>query len=270
HSEFMVEFGIWKQNGWRNYVLSYLENKTAINADYILTGTSHMKERLLPISKGEVHRAPSSVDQNQFLFLPKERVSKRNELNWTDNKVMIYTGKFGGIYYDQEITGLCETLYSEDSSWRFIFLTPTDHSQVWNQIEQLQVPRDSFYITETKGSKEMSAWLSAADIGLSAIPPLSSQKYRSPVKIGEYLLCGLPYITCKGISEDDDVAISDHVGVVVDSLQSEDLNELESSISELLRDDSDEIRERCRASGIKYRGRAQVDKLFSEIFAKVK
>ena len=269
HSEFMVEFGIWKETGWRNRLLRFLENKTANYADYILTGTSHMKKRLDSIAKGEVHRAPSSVDESKFSFDKDARLQKRSSLGWGEHKIMIYTGKFGGIYYDEEITALCDLLHRKDPSWRFIFLTPSDHQYIWDQIDKCSVPRESFMISESHGSEEMSEWLSAADIGLSAIPPLQSQKFRSPVKIGEYLLCGLPYITCKGISEDDEIAISAQVGVVVESLKTQDLVHLNENIDHLLSVDEEEMRRRCRAAGINYRGRAQVDQLFSEIFAKV-
>ena len=82
-------------------------------------------------------------------------------------------------------------------------------------------------------------------------------------------MCGLPYITCKGISEDDEIAISAQVGVVVESLKTQDLVHLNENIDHLLSVDEEEMRRRCRAAGINYRGRAQVDQLFSEIFAKV-
>ncbi len=266
HSEFLVEFGEWRRNGWRYRLLSSLEERVGRNADYILTGTSHMKAQLLPVAAGEVHRAPSSVDESVFFFRAKARDAKRAALQLsTQQKVLVYAGKFGGIYYEEEIGAFCQAMREKDPSWFFLFLSPTPPAEVHAALQKGGLPTSAYHLDEAHGAEAVAEWLSAADAGLTAIPPYPNQKFRSPVKVGEYLMCGLPYITCRGVSEDDTWAEEYHVGVVVDQIHSPSGTRVVELLNKLLSEDRDLLRERCRTTGIAYRGRQQVDTLFDKI-----
>ncbi len=265
HSEFLAEFGIWSRNGWRYKILNKLEHRLGKAADYVLTGTRHMVEDLKPIARGKVFRAPSSVDETVFKFSTEGRQQLRRAHGMEQRKVMIYAGKFGGIYYDREITDFCAELYQNDPSWFFTFITPIEHERVKTLCDTSGLPAGCYHINEARGSSEMVAWLSAADIGLTAIPPYPNQRYRSPVKVGEYLMCGLPYITCRGVSEDDEWAERENVGIVVPEISRSAASAASASINTLLIEDPTLLRERCRSAGIAYRGRHVVDPLFDQI-----
>lgn len=262
HSEFLAEFGIWRKNGWRYKILNSLEDKVAEKSDYILTGTRHMKEDLKGKANGLVLRAPSSVDPEVFRFLPNSRERIRKELGLEGRKVMVYAGKFGGIYYEDEIGTFCASLLKQDPSWYFIFLTPSPKDYVEKILDAAHLSTDAYHLHEAKGAHEVAEWLSASDIGLTAIPPYPFQRYRSPVKVGEYLMCGLPYITCAGVSEDDEWAIKEKVGIVVDALDETASNQIQKEAEIFFAEDPTSLRNRCRETGIAYRGRAQVDEAF--------
>ena len=87
-----------------------------------------------------------------------------------------------------------------------------------------------------------------------AIPPLPSQKYRTPVKIGNYLSCGLPYIVTRGIADDDDLAEQKKIGVVYDSLDEKDFDLPLAQLLDLVKEDKAQQRERCRKIAIERRG----------------
>ncbi|WP_306641781.1 glycosyltransferase [Sanyastnella coralliicola] len=267
HSEFLAEFGIWKRSGWRYKILSRLEDRVGKDADYILTGTEHMVKELKGKAKGSVHRAPSSVDQQKFNFDQEARDQLRQEHGITEHKVLIYAGKFGGIYYDHEIAQFCAQLKASDPNWYFVFLSPSKKDEVRSILSEGGLTEQDYHLSETRTPEEMAAWLSAADIGLTAIPPYPSQRFRSPVKVGEYLMCGLPYITCRGVSEDDQWAEEYEVGVVIDEISSASAKEAQTQIDKLLEEPKESLRLRCRTTGIAYRGRAQVDELFEVILA---
>jgi hypothetical protein len=265
HSEFLAEFGIWKRNGWRYKLLNMLERKTAETADYILTGTKHMQEVIAPIARGQVYRAPSSVDETIFNFRPEKRIEIRSEFGIENRKILIYAGKFGGIYYHEEVFDFCAELKRLDPSWFFVFLSPSEHAELRANMDVYGLGPDDALLREAKTPLEVAAWLSAADVGLTAIPPYPSQKYRSPVKVGEYLLCGLPYITCKGVSEDDSIAEEHNVGVVIESLSKKEVQHTKEALDLFLNEDRDSLRLRCRKTGLSYRGRQQIDVLFTQI-----
>ena len=87
------------------------------------------------------------------------------------------------------------------------------------------------------------------------------------MKVGEYLMCGLQYITMQGVSEDDEVAEKNNVGIVLPALGAAQADDAHSKISELLHQDPTTLRDRCREVGKSYRGRQQVDQLFGRILS---
>lgn len=263
HSEFLAEFGIWKRTGWRYRILHALEQRVSRDARYLLTGTRHMVDELKGGTKAKVLRAPSSVDESVFRYRGSAAKEIRSRLRITDKQVLIYAGKFGGIYYEHAIGEFCAALREDRPDRYFIFLTPSEHSEVRELLINAGLQPDDFHISEAHGAHEVAAWLSAADIGLTAIPPFPSQRYRSPVKTGEYLMCGIPYITCKGVSEDDSWAEEHRVGIVVESLNQDSARSISSEIDQLL--EETDLRNRCRETGIAYRGRVQVDEIFHKI-----
>ena len=259
HSEFLVEFGIWKRGGLRHQILRKLEWAAARRSKFILTGTRHMVQFLTGKTKAELIWAPSAVDPSVFQHSPEARIELRDKHIPTDKKVLIYVGKFGGIYYDDEIIQFCKA-FTRTEEWFVVVLTPENHPQIISRFEDSI--GSNFLISEAKTPYEVARWLSAADIGLSAIPPLPSQKFRSPVKVGEYLLCGLPYITCSQVSEDDSWARKHGVGVVLEDLSfstgEQALNQLDELFSQ------SDLAKKCRETGLEYRSIQRVHDAFAE------
>ncbi len=268
HSAFMAEFGTWKRSGWQYRLLHFFEQRVARNAEYILTGTRFMVDDLKGVAKGEVHRAPSGVDPGIYRFNAGARAALRDELGIDERRVLVYAGKFAGIYYDGEIAAFCKALHALDHRWYFVFVSPSDHGAIRKLCSAVDLAESDYHLTEVSTADEMCAWLSAADVGLTAIPPHPHQKYRSPVKVGEYLMCGLPYITCKGVSEDDEWAEKHQVGVVLPEIGAAQASEAVAGIDQLLAADDDVLRARCRSAGLAYRSRAHVDALFTSILSK--
>ena len=128
---------------------------------------------------------------------------------------------------------------------------------------------ESYIITGNLSYDQVKDYISASDIGLSAVPPTFSQKYRSPNKVGEYLMCGLPYITCKGIAEDDIFAEKFNVGAIVETFSEKDILFSLDKIRELLLENKEALRLRCRKAGIEYRGISSYYKRLDEIFDEV-
>src|SRR5690606_14821514 len=52
---------------------------------------------------------------------------------------------------------------------------------------------------------EIPAWLSAADLAFAIRKPLPSMRGVAPIKLGEYLLMGLPTIASKGIGDSEEL-----------------------------------------------------------------
>jgi glycosyltransferase involved in cell wall biosynthesis len=269
HGLFMVETGEWKQGGIKLKALTKYEQLAERRSDYLLTGTSHYAEVLRKKGMTNVFRAPSCVDQSIFKFDAESRVKIRKELDVENRKVLIYAGKFGGLYYKKQTARFCAGLLKQDPDFFFIILSPQPLEEINQLFNSEGVPAKNRFLGKAETPKEMAEYLSAADIGLNTIPPFPSQRYRSPIKVGEYLMCGLPFITCHGISEDDTYAINHNVGLVVPELSFEQGEQTAEKISSFIAEDREAIRKRCRTAGIEYRGTHIVNELFSKIFDEV-
>ncbi len=268
HSEFMADFGIWERTGWKFRILKALEDEAARHSKYILTGTRHMVQELEGKTSAEVFRAPSCADEDIFNFDLTSRTEIRNRLNIEDRKVLVYAGKFGGIYYDQEIAHFYKALLTNNPDWFFLILSPSDHEEITTWFETAGLEPSSYHITEAKSPAEVASYLSASDMGLSAIPPLPSQRFRSPIKVGEYLMCGLPFITCKGISEDDLYALENNVGIVIDEIDEKFAARVNAEAMVFFEENEHALRQRCRSTGIEYRGKDQLHSLFAELWSR--
>ncbi|MEP1034897.1 hypothetical protein [Ekhidna sp.] len=254
HSEFLKDMGIWSERSLSFQVLNWLEKRSGLYTEVIATGTIHMMNRLHKMgSKAQVFKIPSCVNDQLFSFSKENRSQIRESLQIVDRKVLIYVGKFGGIYFDQEVFKLCKSILERDPTFFFLFLTPNDQDTIKSNFKQVGISEKNYYVSLVPYN-EVYRYISASDIGLVSVPPLPSQKFRSPIKVGEYLCCGIPYIVCKGVSEDDEYAKKEGVGVVLDNFEEVNIEKQFVEIEDLMKTDSRILRQKCRSAGLQYRG----------------
>ena len=270
HSDFLVELGIWRKGSIKHRISRWIELYVGKRADFVMASTKYVVELLTDLkAKGQVIRAPVSVDEKTFGFKLKGREKIRRKYGLINRHVVLYLGKFGYLYYNEEIAKLCKTLFDKIENSFFLIVTSNDQETIRRMFQRNGLPEGSFFVTGNLSYEEVKDYISAADIGLSAVAPTPSQKFRSPTKVAEYLLCGLPYITCEGVSEDDIFAIKHNVGAVVKSFDENHIIESIFQIQNLLNEEKVSIRERCRNVGISYRGKSNIDQLFQQFFREI-
>ncbi|PIB36611.1 hypothetical protein BFP72_14980 [Reichenbachiella sp. 5M10] len=264
HSDFMVEMGHWKTSSIKYKILHKLEQWAGKYADHILTGTRHMVEKLQKEgTRATVHRAPTAVDPEIFRFDEAKRKQIRHELNIGSRHLFIYPGKLGGLYYEKELIDLFGSIYEEDSNSFFLIATDYDHKTIESWFQESNIPSDNYQVREFIPFTEMPAYLSASDMGIVAIPPTPSQKFRSPTKVAEYLLCGLPYVVCRGVSEDDNIAEEKQVGVCLDEFSSMAITKHIQDIQEVI---LKHTRTQNREIGLAYRSKLRIDHILKDTF----
>ncbi len=257
HSEFLADFGLWSRNSLKFKCLNKLENLMGKKGDYIITGTQYLANELKAAgAKGEIYRIPSCVDEEKFNFNETARNAIRKKYNINFRKCLIYVGKFGDLYYKEEVPLLFKRLLQYDQNLFFLVVTPQDLGEVENLFIEAGINNKDFAVTYST-YEQVQDYISAADIGLVAIKPVPSQRFRSPVKTGEYLMCGIPYIVCEGISEDDLYAEQYQVGIVIDDFINVEGKTLVQKMDILFDEGSQTLRDRCRKVGIAYRGMKQ-------------
>ena len=269
HSDFLVELGIWKKGGFKHRISKWIELYAGKHADFVMASTKFVVNLLSTIkTKGTLVRAPVSVDEKTFIFKDKGRKRVRKKYRLNNRNVVLYLGKFGYLYYNKEIAKLCKTLHENIDNTFFLIVTPNENGSIESMFIETGLPKESFSVTGDLSYDEVKDYISAADIGLSAVPPTPSQKYRSPTKVAEYLLCGLPYITCEGISEDDIYAKEYNVGAVIKSFDQNHVSEKIPHIQSLFNEEKNSLRKRCRKVGVMYRGKSNIDVFFKKFFSR--
>lgn len=269
HSDFMAEVGDWKKESMRYKLLHFLENKAGDDADYLMTGTDYMVNKMRMRKKhGRAIKGTTGVDENFFQFDASafQWVKQRHGFNDGD-KIILYVGKFGSLYYRQETFELFKIMSERLSlPLRFVVATPDSRDTVMELCAKAGFDFGKVVYLHSISADEVRKYNSASHLGISAIPPTPSQKYRSPTKVAEYLLCGLPFITCRGVSEDDVVVERDQVGVVLPDFSRASINDAIPKIADVLKADKGEMAARCRKSGLGYRSKSALDAVFAEIF----
>ena len=270
HSEFMRDCRVWPESGLAYKGLHYLERVSGMNADMLSTGTGHMVERLQAWgSRAKVYKLPSCVDEAKVQFRPAGRQRIRQQLGVAESRpVILYLGKFGGIYYEREVAVLFRAFLAQRPDLFFLVVSPdpADYIQSLMTTEGLQP--EQFAVTRSP-YEQVPDYISAADFGVVAVPSFPSQRFRSPIKVGEYLCGGLPYLVCAGVSEDDQVAAQYDVGVVVSEFSAAEAARVWPGIQALLAENKETLRARCRRAGIAYRGLTQYLPTAEAIFAQL-
>lgn len=254
HSEFLADFGLWERGSLQFKCLNKLEHLMGRHGEHIITGTQYLVNELkVSGAKGKAYRIPSCVDEEKFKFDAIARNAIRARYNIGSRKCLIYVGKFGDLYYREEVPLLFKRILHYEPDFFFLVITPQDSGEIENLFLSAGVNQNEFAITSSSYDK-VQDYISAADIGLIAIRPASSQRFRSPVKTGEYLMCGVPYIVCRGISEDDFYAEQNQVGIVIDDFITVEGRTLIQKMDILFDEAPQVLRDRCRKVGIAYRG----------------
>jgi len=266
HSNYMVDFKIWSKNSLKYKLLNKFEKLQLKNANYLTLPTSYSIELANQYNpKSKKYLLPISIDTKSIKFNLQKRNEIRNKLGIRDKIIIIYTGKFGGIYYNSdEIVSFFNKLYQQNNNYFLYIITPnTNH--VNESILKENLATNTYFVSGIVPYEELPYHISSADIGLVAVPPFPSQKYRTPVKSAIYLSCGIPYIINKGIAEDDIVAKKENVGIVIDDIFSFDIEKINMEIINLLSNENETLRVHCSKTASKYRGIENSVSALSEI-----
>lgn len=187
-------------------LLRDIENLGLNRATTVLTRT----HASLPIlySRAGASSPPSKFfvvpnGKNENLFRPAsqdERESLRTRFGWnSDTIVVIHVGSLGPAYYPDKIFSFFKTLLKyEPNSFLQILTGNLDVAE--QALGDSQVPLDKIDIRRV-AHDQVPLYIAASDLGIAFRQPLFSLQAAAPIKIAEYLLCGVPIITTYGVGD---------------------------------------------------------------------
>lgn len=227
-------------------ILRDVEAQAVRRAASVLVRTQRAAEILFhragpPVTMDHFHVVTNGRDER--IFQPfdadtRERVRRRLNVA-SGSPLLVYAGSLGPQYGVDAMRSLFGEVRRLRADARFLVLTGNlDRAAVaFRDLSEsviiMRVPPD-----------EVPGFLAAADVGLAYRSPIFSMQGVAPIKLSEYLLCGLPVIGT--------AAVGDTAAIVAQGLLLDDESGTPSAARWLVEEvlpDQDRYRERARAAG---------------------
>ena len=220
-AEEYVDAGLWKPGSAAFRLTKRVEQWLLREADGIVTLT----EAVRPVLRGFPglrERAaltpwaviPTCVDLDHFAFDAVGRARVRASVGVGDRPVLVYSGSIGTFYLLEEMIEFYLAAQQQWSGLFFLALVNRSPEEVRNALIARGVSSSNFAVAWAR-HEEMPAYLSAADAAIAFIRPTFSKQSSTPTKYGEYLSCGLPFVTSAGVGDVDSLLNGSGVGVLV-------------------------------------------------------
>lgn len=182
--------------------LSGIERQMVKKADRVLTRTEkaidiHLKKTGVQRQE-KFYLVTNGRDAQEFKPNTTRRSIIRSELGIQDStRLWVYSGSLGPQYLLPEMLQLFWNWHQKHPDSRFLFLVRNRESLMEVIPEHLQ----KLVFIKTVPFRLVPDYYTAADLGISLRKPAPSLSGIAPIKIGEYLLSGLPVLLSPGIGD---------------------------------------------------------------------
>lgn len=197
-----VDFSGLLQTSKQYRFLKKEEYKMLVTADGVITRSEkaiaiHLKT-LKTTNFAKFSVVLNGRDATFFKPNLQTRESIRKELNVQNNaKLFVYCGSLGPQYGWDEMMTIFQKYHQNYSDAKFLILTGNNayaQERICKELEQSILLKKVPY-------EEVPKYLSAADIAFAIRQPKYSMQAIAPIKLGEYLLMGIPTIASAGIGD---------------------------------------------------------------------
>lgn len=197
-----VDFSGLSRTSLQYQILKKVQNRMLSRADKVITRSQRAIDYHL-INIGKDKRDKFSVvsngrDAEQFKPNQRSREEKRRELGISkEDIVLVYCGSLGPQYGWKEMISIVEKFRKIKSNTYFLVLTGN------LEYAESYIPPNLSPITKIFKIPfaEVPIYLGIADAAFAIRDPKPSMRGVAPIKLGEYLLMGLPTIASKGIGD---------------------------------------------------------------------
>lgn len=201
-----VDFSGLSKNSFSYKFLKNQENKMLMNADGVITRSN---------KSIDIHvTSNSSLDRNKFsvvyngrdseVFKPNISIkeNKRGQLSISkETIVFVYSGSLGLQYGFDEMISIFSEYNKIHSNAIFLILT----GSIAFANDRIPMGLSEKCIVKSVSFDEIPAYLSIADIAFAIREPKYSMQGVAPIKLGEYLLMGIPTIASARIGDTEQI-----------------------------------------------------------------
>lgn len=266
HAQSMVETNTWKKNSIAFKILFKLEKlqlKRAVRVICAAEGMITYSQKEYGIVKPNYDVKPACVDLK--LFSKKEKdfslVSGINQ----NSIVCVYIGKFGDIYLSQEVFDFFKVAANYwGDKFKVLLLTNHSDKEVASFCKKSGL-NPEVIIKRFIEHKNVPAFMSLGDFGICPVKSVTTKKYCTPIKNGEYWAMGLPIVITKNISTDSKLISDNNIGYVLQELHAFEYLKAVKKIDELLIDKT--LGQKIRKIAEKYRNYSIAEDIYRSIYA---
>lgn len=201
-----VDFSGLSTTGFQYKWLKGEELKLLTTADGVLTRSQKAVEIHLK-HVGEHFRNKFTVvfngrDVSHFMPDYDYRRKIREELHFkAEETVFVYCGSLGPQYGWEEMMSIFEGCHARDPKSKFLILSGNPEFTA----DKIPLAISKSIVVKSVPFKEVPHYLGSADVAFAIRKPTFSMQGVAPIKLGEYLLMGLPVIASKGIGDTDTI-----------------------------------------------------------------
>lgn len=199
-----IDFAGLKKESFQYKLMKSAETKMLKSADAVITRSQKAID--IHIAHiGESYRSKFSVvfngrDKNIFAYRPHLREELRQELELKDELLFVYAGSLGPQYCLTEMLEIFQA-YAEKREAKFLILT----GNIQFAEQNIPLALKPHVILKSVPAEKVSFYLNGGDVAFGLRKPTFSMQGVAPIKLGEYLLCGLPVIASKGIGDSEKI-----------------------------------------------------------------
>lgn len=270
HAEPMLESGTWTRNSKAFKILFWFEKwQTKLGKAHIacVESMKEYAERTYGATPKQMYVKPACIDFDLFSKDHLKDPKLLKELGFEDKVVLLYAGKFGGSYLEQEVFDFFKVTFDHyGDKLRILLLSnQSDESiETWCANAGLD---SSIIIKKFVMHQEVPKYMGLADFAITPFIPVPSKRYGTPIKTGEYWAMGLPVVITRDISDDSDIIEKENIGAVID-LNTDSYQKAVLKIDDLLTNTDPETRyQKINAVARKYRSFEIADSVYTSLYS---
>ena len=184
---------------WQQNIVTYFEKRVPKVAEITTTNTHFMEEKLIAwgIPKSQILYLPNGIDPERFT-LPDEITTQnlRYKLNLANKRVIAYIGSISLPSHpiDLLLKAFVKVLQNYPDSVLMIVGGGEDLPSLKQLASQLGIQNHTYFIGKVP-PEEVPLYYSIADVTVDPVYDDDAARGRSPLKLFESWICGVPFVT---------------------------------------------------------------------------
>ena len=199
-----IDFTDLRKKSFLCFFLKSIEKKTITTSSLVLTRSDFANKYLSEnynVNSNKFFVVYNGRDKNFFKFNQIDRDKIRRKYNLKDKKILVYCGSLdGNKYLLKEMINVFHHFKLSNPNSKFLILSGSK-----NILENIPNELRKDFIIKNIRYNDVPKFLSASDYSIGIIRNSLSMKAVSAVKLGEYLLIGLPVIFSRNIGNSSTV-----------------------------------------------------------------